>query len=81
MVHVYVELSAAFSKTTDIPTEVDSDEYGYQSDSDLEDDWDLDDLRSPNANASTSAGGSRKGKVKYFESALYASIYDGLVWL
>ena len=43
MVHVYVELSAAFSKTTDIPTEVDSDEYGYQSDSDLEDDDTSDD--------------------------------------
>lgn len=56
---IILELSAAFSKIQDIPVDIDADEYGYQSDSDLEDDWNLDDIRSPTSTSS----GSKKGKV------------------
>ncbi|KAK7682319.1 hypothetical protein QCA50_014523 [Cerrena zonata] len=58
--HFRGQLSASFSKVQDIPVDVDAEEYGYQSDSDLEDDWDLDDLRSP----TSSSSGGKKGKGK-----------------
>ncbi|CAL1713803.1 unnamed protein product [Somion occarium] len=58
------ELSASFSKTHETPEEVEADEYGYQSDSDLDDDWDLEEVRSP-----TSPSSSRdKGKSKSEDS-------------